>query len=57
MSTDNKYTLLNFIDDVIESCCFLAITMAVITISAMAWGVWNPQIKEILRTVQSVIFG
>jgi hypothetical protein len=49
---------LNFIDDVIQVCCWMLVAMSVIVIGSLVVGVaYTPEIKAVLLAVQSVIFG
>lgn len=52
-----KYSLINFIDDVIQGCCVLAVMMVSIIVSVAMWGMYHPQIKSFLLTVQNFLFG
>jgi hypothetical protein len=56
MNGKDKYDIMDFIDDVIETCFCVAAMGITAMIFVSLWGLYNPHIKATLLAIQTEFF-
>lgn len=56
MRKGNEYTVLDLLNDLIHASCMLIVMMGAVIGCVSLWGVYNPQIKTTLLTIQNELF-
>ncbi|MEN6384099.1 MAG: hypothetical protein ABFD79_02765, partial [Phycisphaerales bacterium] len=52
----DKYTVLNFINDIIYFCASMAVMMSAVLAGVSIWAIYRPQIRTAIREIQNIIF-